>query len=228
MTVSPSATPLQDRVKTLRSSIPPDVRLIGVSKKVSSTAMRAAYQAGIRDFGESRLQEALPKQAELQDLDGVIWHLIGHLQTNKARKAVAHFDWIHSVDSLKLAYRLNDLAAELNKSPLCCLQVKMVPDPAKYGFSVEEVWEVLPQLNRMAHLRIVGIMTIPPLESSLADCEQIFGQARALGAKINDQALAHIQITELSMGMSGDYAAAIAAGSTMVRLGSILFGDRTP
>lgn len=227
MTVFPSVDRIRERITAVKSSLPASTRLIGVTKTMPSAVVRAAYECGIRDFGESRVQEAMAKQDDLNDLDDITWHLIGHLQTNKARKALAHFSWIHSLDSLKLGQRLNELAAELSNCPNCCLQVKLVPDPDKYGFSVEAVWEALPVLNQLQHLNITGLMTIPPLESSLADSERIFNQARTLADQINQQRFDRLHITELSMGMSGDYPAAIAAGSTMVRLGTTLFGDRS-
>jgi len=226
MTASPSTNPIADRLTALAPDLPPSVRLIGVSKKHPAAAVRAAYQAGLRDFGESMVQEAIAKQAELTDLDDITWHLIGHLQSNKVRKAVEHFDWIHSVDSLKIATRLDKIAAEMARSPACCLQVKMVPDPAKFGFALEELWSALPQLNQLEHLKIVGLMTIPPLESSMAEARDIFERAKMLADQINQQGFDRLRLSELSMGMSGDYPVAIAAGSTMIRLGTTLFGDR--
>lgn len=226
MTVSSSIEHIQTRIATVQASLPPQVRLIGVTKKQPSSVIRAAYQVGIRNFGESRVQEALTKQTELSDLRDITWHLIGHLQANKARKAVLHFDWIHSVDSLKLARRLNDLAKELLRQPYCCLQVKIVPDPDKYGFTLEELQTALPALNQMEHLQIKGLMTIPPFGSSPLEVEHIFQEAHDLADQINRQSLDRLQISELSMGMSGDYSLAIAAGATMIRLGTTLFGDR--
>jgi len=226
MTASPSTNPIADRVTAVAAELPLSVRLIGVAKKHPASAIRAAYQAGLRDFGESMVQEAIAKQAELTDLDGLTWHLIGHLQSNKARKALEHFDWIHSVDSLKIATRLDTIAAAMARSPSCCLQIKMVPDPAKFGFALEELWAALPQLNQLEHLKIVGLMTIPPLESSLAEVQAIFQQAQMLAEQINQQGFDRLHLSELSMGMSGDYPVAIAAGSTMIRLGTTLFGDR--
>ncbi|NEQ44427.1 MAG: YggS family pyridoxal phosphate-dependent enzyme [Leptolyngbya sp. SIOISBB] len=226
MTASPSTNSIIDRVTSITKELPPQVRLIGVSKRQPASAIRAAYQAHLRDFGESMVQEAIAKQAELTDLEGLTWHLIGHLQSNKARKALEHFEWIHSVDSLKIALRLNQIAGELSRSPYCCLQVKLVPDPAKFGFSLEALWSALPQLNELQHLKIVGLMTIPPLESSIAEVEAIFRQAQMLIDQINQQEFDRLHLSELSMGMSGDYPVAIATGSTMIRLGSTLFGDR--
>lgn len=226
MTASPTANPIADRLAAITAELPPQTRLIGVSKKQPASAIRAAYQAGLRDFGESMVQEAIAKQADLADLDGLTWHLIGHLQSNKARKALEHFDWIHSVDSLKIAIRLDKIAGEISRSPYCCLQVKMVPDPAKFGFALDDLWSALPQLNQLEHLKIVGLMTIPPLESSMAEVAGIFQQAQQLADQINQQTFDRLHISELSMGMSGDYPLAIAAGSTLIRLGTTLFGDR--
>ncbi|MEL6381266.1 MAG: YggS family pyridoxal phosphate-dependent enzyme [Cyanobacteria bacterium J06626_18] len=226
MTVSPPTDRIRERITTIQFSLPPQVRLIGVTKKMSISVIRAAYASGLREFGESRVQEAIAKQAELTDLEGVTWHLIGHLQTNKVRKALLHFDWIHSVDSLRLAQKLNESAAELSCSPYCCLQVKMIPDLPKYGFELEALWQALPELNQLEHLKIVGLMTIPPLESSMAERQHLFKQASELAIQINNREFDRLRITELSMGMSGDYQAAIAAGSTLIRLGTTLFGDR--
>lgn len=226
MTVYLPPARIKERIATVKTSLPPEVRLIGVTKNMPVEVIRTAYEAGIRDFGESRVQEAIAKQSELQDLDNITWHLIGHLQTNKARKAIAHFDWIHSIDSLKLASRLNDVSAELQRIPRCCLQVKLRPDPSKYGFTRSELLSALPELDRMASLEIVGLMTIPPLETSSLERTQIFQEAQDLKAEINRQQLQRVQIQELSMGMSGDYAVAVVAGATLIRLGTTLFGAR--
>lgn len=225
MTVSPVTT-IADRINTIRQSLPDQVRLVAVSKKMPSTVVRAAYRAGMRDFGESRIQEAIAKQTELQDLTDITWHFIGHLQTNKARKALEHFQWIHSVDSLKLAQRLNRHGAELEKCPHCCLQVKLREDPSKSGFSEPELWDALPQLSQLHHLNICGLMVIPPFGLTITESQSVFEQAHTLVTQINDRSINGLQLTELSMGMSSDYSLAIAAGSTLVRLGTILFGDR--
>lgn len=215
-----------DRIAQIRASIPPSVRLIAVTKGFPAAAIRTAYTAGLRDFGENRIQEALDKQAELQDLSDATWHLIGHLQSNKAAKAVESFDWIHSVDSLKLAERLDRLAAEQGRSPKICLQVKLRPDPSKYGWSAETLLEDLPALNQLQHLKICGLMAIPPLNLDDAETLTVFQDTYQLGQTINQRHLDNLQIQELSMGMSADYPLAIQAGSTMIRLGRLLFGER--
>ncbi|MBE9103709.1 YggS family pyridoxal phosphate-dependent enzyme [Nostoc cf. edaphicum LEGE 07299] len=218
---------ISERIVTIRSSLPTSVKLIAVSKQVSTQAIRSAYNAGIRDFGESRIQEAASKQAELQDLPDITWHFIGHLQSNKAKKAIEHFPWIHSVDNLKLAQRLDQLAQQLGVSPQVCLQVKILPDPNKSGWSVPELLADLPTLNQYKNLQIQGLMTIPP--SGLKDSEifNVFNRNRELAKEIQEQNWSHIKMQHLSMGMSGDYELAVQAGATMVRLGTILFGDRS-
>ncbi|MBD2410882.1 YggS family pyridoxal phosphate enzyme [Nostoc calcicola FACHB-389] len=217
---------ISERIVTIRSSLPTSVRLIAVSKQVSAEAIRSAYAAGIRDFGESRIQEAAVKQAQLQDLSDITWHFIGHLQSNKAKKAIEQFQWIHSVDNLKLAVRLDQLAQELGVSPQVCLQVKILPDPNKSGWSVAELLADLPALNQCKTLQIQGLMTIPP--SGLDDPKilSVFNRCHELAKEIQEQNWPYIKMQQLSMGMSGDYELAVQAGATMVRLGTILFGDR--
>jgi PLP dependent protein len=213
-------------IDTIRRDLPAAVTLMAVTKQVAVAAMREAYATGIRDFGESRIQEAETKQQELADLPDLRWHLIGHLQSNKVRKALQIFDWIHSVDSLKLAQQIDRVAAELQLRPNICLQVKLLPDPDKYGWTVSELLADLPQLDRLEQLKIQGLMAIPPLGLTPPELELFFGQARDLRDRIGQQTWQNIQLPELSLGMSGDYRPAISAGSTIVRLGSIIFGDR--
>jgi len=218
---------LADRIATVRNSLPESVRLIAVTKQVPVEMMRQAYAAGIRDFGESRVQETAIKQAQLQDLQGVTWHLIGHLQSNKAQQALQCFQWIHSVDSLKLAQRLNRLAEDYTRQPDVCLQVKIVPDPSKYGWTVPELMADLEQLSQCHHLKIQGLMTIPPFGLEPQQILGIFHQTRELAKRIREQRLPNLSLPELSMGMSDDYLLALAAKATMIRLGRILFGERT-
>jgi hypothetical protein len=217
---------ITERIAHIRQQLPPGVRLIAVTKQVSVDAMREAYAAGVRDFGESRIQEAEVKSAQLGDLPDLNWHLIGHLQTNKAKKALEHFQWIHSCDSLNLAQRLNRLAAELSLRPKVCLQVKVVPDPNKYGWTVPELLADLAELNRCDALQIQGLMTILPLGLSQQDSLSVFERTRELAEKIRQQNWSNLKMDELSMGMSDDYLLAVQAGATLVRLGRIIFGER--
>ncbi|MFN6558270.1 MAG: YggS family pyridoxal phosphate-dependent enzyme [Nostoc sp. ChiSLP01] len=217
---------IHERIVSIRSSLPTSVRLIGVSKQIPAEAIRCAYAAGIRDFGESRIQEASIKQVQLQDLPDITWHFIGHLQSNKAKKAIEQFHWIHSVDNLKLAVRLEQLAQQLGVSPQVCLQVKILPDANKSGWTVPELLSDLPALNQCKTLQIQGLMTIPPSGLDDAEILSVFNRCRELAKEIQEQQWPHIKMQQLSMGMSGDYELAVQAGATMVRLGTILFGDR--
>lgn len=215
-----------DRINTIRGKLPTTVKLIAITKQVSLSGMRAAYSAGIRDFGESRIQEAEAKQAQLQDLTNITWHLIGHLQTNKVAKALELFEWIHSVDSLKLAERLDQLAGQNSQRPKVCLQVKIMPDPNKYGWAVDNLKNDLESLDRLQNLNIVGLMTIPPLGLTEIETISVYQQTKDLAETIKQQNWPNLSMEHLSMGMSEDYHLAVDAGATMIRLGRILFGER--
>jgi PLP dependent protein len=216
---------IADRLAQIRQTLPESVKLIAVTKQVSVEALRAAYAAGIRDFGESRIQETVDKQAQLADLPDITWHLIGHLQSNKAAKALELFQWIHSVDSLKLAQRLDQLAAELPQKPNVCLQVKVLPDPTKYGWTISELLDDLSAIAQFTHLNTVGLMAIPPYGLATSETLAVFTRTRDLAAEIRQQG-EWLNLQELSMGMSDDYSLAVEAGTTMIRLGRTLFGSR--
>ncbi len=218
---------ITERIVNIRQQLPAGVRLIAVTKQVSVDAMREAYAAGIRDFGESKVQEAEAKLAQLGEMPGLNWHFIGHLQSNKAKKALEQFQWIHTCDSLKLAQRLDRLAAELSLKPQVCLQVKVVPDPDKFGWSIPELLGDLSELDRCNAIKIQGLMTILPLGLSKQESLGVFEHTHELALKIKEQNWANLQMHELSMGMSEDYPLAVQAGATMVRLGRIIFGERT-
>ena len=217
---------LIERIRSIQDSLPESVKLIAVSKKVGPAAIREAYAAGIRDFGESRIQEAQSKIEQLQDLPGITWHFIGHLQSNKAKKALSYFQWLHSVDSLKLVQRLNLLAQELGVVPKICLQVKILPDPNKSGWTIQQILDDLAELNLCKNLQIEGLMTIPPLGLDSSEVIYVFNRTRELIAEIDERNLSNIKMKQLSMGMSQDYQLAIQSGATMIRLGTILFGER--
>ncbi|MBP0017403.1 MAG: YggS family pyridoxal phosphate-dependent enzyme [Cyanobacteria bacterium SBLK] len=217
---------IADRYRQICQQLPSEVKAIAVTKHVAVEVMREAYQAGMRDFAESRIQEALPKQEQLKDLDDICWHFIGHIQSNKAKKVIEKFEWVHSCDSLKLAQRLNRLAEETRRTPKICLQVKILRDPDKYGWTRSQLLADLPELDRLSHLKIQGLMTILPM--GLSDTEKLsaFQATRELRNEIEQNKTVSLALSELSMGMSGDYPLAIQAGATMIRPGRILFGDR--
>ncbi|MEB3295193.1 MAG: YggS family pyridoxal phosphate-dependent enzyme [Synechococcales bacterium] len=241
---------LVTRIQQFQQTIPPTVQIIAVTKQQPAAVVRAAYAAGLRHFGESRVQEAQAKQAELADLTDVTWHLIGQLQRNKVKKALQLFQWIHSIDRLELAQQIDRLAAEerpstiplnlvtgqsqnsdlvsrsVQERPQICLQVKLLPDPNKIGWEVHELWQALPQLNQLTHIQIRGLMVIPPLGCSDRQLSDYFQQAKQLAQQITANGWENLQLDQLSMGMSDDYNLAIKAGATMIRPGRILFGDR--
>lgn len=217
---------VQDRARALLASLPEPVRLIAVSKYMPSKLIREAYAAGLRDFGESRVQEAIHKMAELEDLKDITWHFIGHLQRNKAKLAVKYFDWIHSVDSLALAQRLDRIVEVEGHSPQLCLQVKVLPDPHKYGWSVSELKNDLPLIQACSHLQWQGIMTILPLGLTQKEAMAAFCQTQQLASELSSMHQGALPLRELSMGMSSDYLLAIQAGATMIRIGRSIFGDR--
>lgn len=221
-----SRNPLGEHLQTVQSSLPASVKLIAVTKTVPSEVLRIAYEAGIRDFAESRVQEALPKQAELADLTDICWHFIGHLQANKARKVIEHFTWIHSVHSLALAQRLNQLAIASDLHPQICLQVKLLPDDNKSGWNPDQLRQDLPILESLTQINIQGLMTILPLGLTIEERFQTFQSLQTLRRSLTQSS--SLALPELSMGMSNDYPEALRAGATMVRLGSLLFGDRDP
>lgn len=218
------------RIEEIKQTIPSQVRLVAVSKTMSVDSIRMAYDGGIRDFAENRLQEALEKQEELKDLDDICWHFIGHLQSNKAKKAVESFPWIHSIDSLKIAQRINRLAQEaiahntITNLPQVCLQIKILPDESKYGWNVEQLWQDVEAIKQLDSLQLRGLMAILPLGLSQDETLQAFKDVKSLA----DQLQPHFgsDFDQLSMGMSGDYPLAIEAGATMIRLGTIIFGQR--
>jgi hypothetical protein len=209
---------VEARLAAIQAQLPPGCRLLAVSKGQPAAAIRALAAAGQRSFAESRLQEAAAKQQELADLPDLDWHFIGRLQANKVRPVLRTFTTIHSVDSLALAERLARIAAEEQRTPQVLLQVKLRPDPSKGGFEPQELLRDWPQLQQLAPLRITGLMTIAPLVLELQERRSLFQDCAALAGELG--------LHELSMGMSGDWREAAASGSTWVRIGSALFGER--
>ncbi|EAZ94316.1 YggS family pyridoxal phosphate-dependent enzyme [Crocosphaera chwakensis] len=215
---------ISENLDKILGQIPSSVRLVAVTKKKSVAAIEEAYNYGIRDFAESRVQEALEKQEQLQNYQDICWHFIGHIQTNKAKQVLKNFHWIHSVDSLKLAKYLDKLADKNSISPHVCLQVKILHDPNKYGWKVEEIWQDLSKLESLKYIKIDGLMTILPLGLSQNECLDTFAKTKELASKITEKS--SLQLKELSMGMSNDYLLAVEKGATMIRLGTIIFGER--
>jgi len=205
---------------------PASVRLIAVSKTFPIDAVREAAAAGQQDFGENRVQEALQKIAESTELQ-VRWHLIGHLQSNKARKAVGPFACIQSVDSLELLQRLDEAADAQGASPEVLVQVDLAGEATKYGASPEEAREIVRAGGRPRAVRLAGLMLLPPF---LEDPEQVrpyFARLRELRDELSKGDADASSLRELSMGMSHDFEVAVQEGATMVRVGTAIFGRRT-
>jgi PLP dependent protein len=214
---------ISQRIQAIRAEIPAHVRLVAVSKYASIEQMRESYAAGVRDFGESRVLTAIEKQEALADLVDIEWHLIGHLQSNKVRKAVQMFDWIHSVDSLKLCQQIDRVAAEFNRQPKIFLQTKILPDPQKSGWETSQLLRDLAEIDQLKHLQVRGLMTIAP--SGLGDQEllNLFCSLVNLQNNISENNYLSNKMQNISMGMSQDYQLAIAAGSDVIRVGSKIF-----
>ena len=211
-------TSIQSRWQQLSSMLPSEVNLLAVSKGHPADAIRDLVACGQLDFGESRVQEALPKQEALRDLPQIRWHFIGRLQANKVRAVVKAFSWIHSIDSLALAQRTSRIALEEQQQPTALLQVKLRDDPAKGGWEIDALKDAWPELQMLEGLQISGLMTMAPMGVAAEDRAELFRECRDLADALGLQ--------HCSMGMSGDWREASAAGATWVRLGSVLFGPR--
>jgi PLP dependent protein len=199
------------------------VRIVGVTKTHGPEAVRAAVAAGLRDVGENRVQEALQKQEGLADLP-VQWHLIGTLQRNKARNAVGRFALIHSVDRVDLAAELDRRSTDGGRQAVL-LQVNCSDEPQKGGVAPELLPALLDELQRLERLEVQGLMTMSALTDDQAEQRRAFRLLRELREAAERSG--H-RLPELSMGMSADYAIAVEEGATMIRLGTVLFGERAP
>lgn len=208
---------------------PDDIVLIAVTKTVGTMQIVEAIDAGLRIFGESRVQEAQKKVAsdELRVLrSGIKWHLIGHLQGNKAKHAVRLFDLIHSIDSIGLAEEINRQAEKIGKVQDALIEVKLSDEESKHGVSKEGLFELLKSANRLENLHIKGLMAIPPYFDNPEDARPYFRELRGLRDTINESRTTHHALRDLSMGMSHDFEVAIEEGATMVRIGTAIFGER--
>lgn len=196
-----------------------EVTLVAVTKTVGPAAIRALYELGVRDFGENRVEAALPKLKELAYPDAT-WHMIGHLQSRKARAAVDLFDWVHSVDSARLAAKIGRAATEAGKTVPCLLEVNVSGEEAKYGVTPDAVHEAVDGMIGIDGIALEGLMTMAPLIEPEAT-RPFFARLRELRDRLAGRT--GLELSELSMGMSNDYAQAIEEGATMVRIGSRLF-----
>ena len=204
---------------------PGDVRLVAVAKTRPADMVRAAFQAGVECIGENYIQEARDKFKALSDL-AIQWHFIGHLQSNKARYAVRLFDTIHSVDSLRLAAELDAQAGKIAKIQKVLIQVNLAAEPTKSGITPDEAPVLAAAIGGFKNLHLAGLMTIPPFFDDPGHARPYFAQLRRLRDRIQAQAGAGMDLRELSMGMTGDFEAAVEEGATLVRIGTAVFGER--
>ena len=204
--------------KKIKHSLPLGVNLLAVSKGQEPDSIRKLYGYGQLDFGESRLQEAIPKKNHLNDLNQLRWHFVGKLQKNKVRGVIKEFEFIHSVDSLSLIERISRIAHEEKKIPNIFLQVKFRDDPQKGGFLKQELLKCWPKIVSLKNIHLIGLMTIPPIFLNLDQRKDLFCECRNLAN--------HLELKDCSMGMSNDWEEALEVGATWIRLGSLLFGKR--
>ena len=203
-----------------------DVRLVAVSKTFSADHVRAAYAAGQRDFGENKVQEALQKIGATADLE-IRWHLIGHLQSNKAKKAAPAFAAIHAVDSVDLVRRVDQAAAEADATPDLFIQVDLAGETTKFGAAETEVAEIARAASECRAARLRGLMLLPPWFDDAELARPYFRRLRELRDRLVDGGVAAERLRDLSMGMSHDFEVAIQEGATLVRVGTAIFGQRT-
>ena len=201
---------------------PKDICLLAVSKRKPAQDIRAAYAAGQRDFGENYLQEAQQKMQALSDLD-IVWHFIGAIQSNKTRELAEHFDWVHCIDRLKIAQRLNHQRPDSMPLLNACIQVNIDLEPSKSGVALDQVASLAEKIYQLPRIRLRGLMAIPAPHEDIKSQREPFARLRDELHRLNQNGL---DCDTLSTGMSHDMEAAIAEGSTLVRIGTAIFGER--
>lgn len=218
---------ISERINTLKSELPQGVRLVAVSKFHPVEAIAEAYEAGQRIFGESKVQEVCAKQ-ELLPKD-IEWHFIGHLQTNKVKYLVPFVTLIHGIDSYRLLAEVDKQAAKVDRVVDCLLQIHIAREETKFGFSMEECRQMLTvgEWKQLHHVRICGVMGMATNTEDMKQVEEEFASLSAFFREIKQRWFADVEyFKEISMGMSHDYHQAIAQGSTLVRVGTFIFGER--
>ena len=203
----------------IKNKIPSNVNILAVSKGFKSQEIKTIQNIGQNDFGESKFQEAFEKQLILQDLKEINWHFIGRIQTNKIRKIVQNFRYIHSVDSFEKLQKISDISNEEKKNPSIMLQIKLSDDPTKGGFNPEFLMMKWSEIQKLKNITLTGLMTINPRGLSSKENFKLFKKCRSLADSL--------KLPDCSMGMSGDWKEAIEAGATWLRLGALIFGDRS-
>ncbi|HUW23888.1 MAG TPA: YggS family pyridoxal phosphate-dependent enzyme [bacterium] len=201
---------------------PQEITLVAVTKTVEADRIEEAIAAGVNIIGESRIQEAKEKYRKVESR--IIWHLVGHLQRNKAKDAVKIFDLIHSVDSAKLAKEIDKQARKIGKIQKILVEVNVWGEESKYGLNPEEIITFLQEISGLPNIKIKGLMTVAPLYENPEDCRPCFRKLKELVEEIKTENIRNVEMTYLSMGMSNDFEVAIEEGSNMVRIGRAIFG----
>lgn len=204
---------------------PDEILLVGVSKRQSAAKVMAAANAGVVIFGENYIQEAMDKIETLKEVKAA-WHFIGHLQTNKARFAVKYFDMIHTVDTLKLAREIDKQAQKIGKIQKILIQINISRESSKSGAQANDALTLAKDISVLENVAINGLMGMPPFFDDPENARPFFRELARIKSKIQDENIPRVLMTHLSMGMSGDFKAAIEEGSTMVRIGTAIFGER--
>ena len=219
---------IQNNLRSIQATLTESVTLVAVSKTKPVSDLMEAYEAGQRIFGENKIQEMTEKW-EVMPKD-IQWHMIGHVQTNKVKYMAPFVSLIHGVDSLKLLQEINKQAQKNNRIIDCLLQVYIAEEESKFGLDEEELSEVLKQVqhdkNELNHIRIVGLMGMATFTNNQIQVKKEFSRLKTIFDKYSQLETSNLKLQTLSMGMSGDYALAIECGSTMVRIGSSIFGNR--
>jgi pyridoxal phosphate enzyme (YggS family) len=231
MSIADNLVSIRERIARAAARVkrnPDSIMLMGVSKTMEPERIRQAYEAGIRIFGENRVQEFEGKHPALADLKDAEWHLIGHLQSNKAKKAAELFQAVDSVDSLRLAEKLNEAAKQSGKKLSVLIEIKIGEEENKAGIPLDspELDTLLLAASKLENLQILGLMTVPPFTENPEGARPYFRLLRDLRDTIAARKLPGIQMDTLSMGMSHDFEVAIEEGSTCVRVGTAIFGAR--
>lgn len=227
---------MKERIKEIRNRIeqtalsrgrkPSDIRLVAVSKTVSPERVKAAAALGLVVFGENYIQEAMQKIDAIGD-SRLTWHFIGHLQSNKAKYGVRYFDLIHSVDSFKLAKEINKQAKKHGKIQKILVQINIGQESTKSGIGADDAVLLVNDISRLENLAVKGLMTLPPFFNQPERVRPYFKNLALIQNQIQQKSIPNIEMTELSMGMTGDFEVAIEEGATLVRIGTAIFGNRT-
>ena len=232
----PSSVSIAENLQEIREGIrqaalragrdPSTVQLVAATKTVSVSLLIEAYEAGVRIFGENRLQEAQKKKLAVGPHQGLVWHFIGRMQSRKIKNIVGKFALIHSVESVEQAHGIDGVAEKLGIQQGILLEVNVAGEENKGGFVGNDIEDAIAQIDRLPHVAIRGLMALPPFSDNPEDVRPYFSELRQLRDSLVERKIMHGQIKELSMGMSHDYHIAIEEGATMVRVGTAIFGKR--